>query len=266
MKTTSNKKKKTSSMLGIINTLRWKRIIIVSDNHGDMICPDAKKKLFEYIESFSPNLRVHLGDFMNLDALRVGASNDERMCSMRDDIAEGIKFLEEFKPDVLTEGNHDWRLTKNLMAKDPILREWCEDRMKEIHASTKKIGTNVYGWGVKRGVYEIAGQKMLHGYANGAMSATRTTGAKFGACVHGHNHSGDIVWLDTYDHHGRFAQSCPSLCDNDKMSYQLGQTSSFKHITGWAMGIADTEKNIYYPGFAVKAKDGSFVVMEPKPL
>ena len=259
-------KQRLSTKMGIIDARRWKRLVIVADNHGNAICKDTEAKLFEVITQFKPDIRIHLGDFMNLNALRLGASNEEKREGMRDDIQEGLAFLNKFKPDVLTEGNHDWRLTRDLNNNCAVKREWCEDRIKEIQAVTKSLKTNVFGWGVKRGVYEIAGQKMLHGYANGSASATRTMAAKFGPCVHGHNHTGDIILMDTYDHQGKFAQSCPSMCDNDTMEYQLGQTSSFRHISGFALGLADMKKNRYYCGYVIKAADGTFVMMEPKAI
>jgi len=250
-------------MFAIIDGSRWKKIVIASDNHGEKICPATEQVLFDFIGYWKPHLRVHLGDFMDLNALRLGASRDECADSMREDIKVGVEFLVKFRPDVLTEGNHDWRLKRELNSKDPIRREWCEDRLKEILQALKPIKTQVFGWGVKKGVYTIAGQKMLHGYANGAMSATRTSGQKFGACVHGHNHSADIMYLDTYDGQGRFAQSCPSMCDNDNMDYQLGQAAAFKHVSGFALGLADMKKNTYYCGNVVKTVSG-FAVMEPK--
>lgn len=256
---------KLSKQMGIIDASRWKKIIIASDNHGQMICRETEKKLFEVIKAWKPDIRGHLGDFMNLDPLRLGATEEEKRESMREDVAEGLDFLNRFRPDFITEGNHDWRLKRDLNSGDPFKREWCEDRVAEVAALAKKMKTKFLGWGVKCGVYEIAKQKMLHGYANGAMAATRTTGAKFGPCVHGHNHTGDIFWLDTYDYQGRFAQSCPSMCDNEKMSYQLGQTASFKHVSGFALGLADMKKNLYYPGFVVKTPNG-FVMMEPKAI
>lgn len=258
--------KRTKEMLGIIDASRWKRIVIVADNHGNMIDCATEKVLFKVIDDWKPDIRIHLGDFLNLDALRIGASPEEKRDGLREDIAAGMEFVKRFRPDVLTEGNHDWRLKRELNSNDAVKREWCEDRVDEIKKLTKSIKTQVFGWGVKTGVYQIAGQKMLHGYSNGSQSATRTTAAKFGPCVHGHNHTGDFYYLDTYDYQGRFAQSCPSMCDNDKMGYQQGQTASFKHMSGFALGIADVKKMMYFGGNVIKLPNGSFVMMEPKAI
>lgn len=251
---------KLCKRLGIIDKSRWKKLIIVSDNHGNCVDKVTVTKLFDVMKEFKPDIRIHLGDFLNLNAWRDGASQQEKQDSLADDIREGLEFVEEFKPNVMTLGNHDWRMYKKRMDGNADTREYAQFQIEKCENLLKKLGTKTFAWGVKQGVWEIAGQRFIHGYSAG-ITATATMGAKFGRCVHGHNHTGDIIWLPTYD--GGFAQSCPSLCDNDIMEYQRGQPAAFKHISGFALGIADTKENIYYPGYVTKTKNG-FVMMEPK--
>ena len=253
--------KKTSTSMGIIDKSRWVKLVIVADNHGNMIDEQTENSLFKVVDALKPDLRIHLGDFLNLNAWRDGATPEERRESLKDDIDAGIRFLNEYRPNVMTMGNHDYRLWKKAREGNADTREYAEEQIEKVTNCLNKHKTKTFAWGVRRGVYEIAGQRMIHGYSAG-ITATATMGAKYGRCVHGHNHTGDIVWLPTYD--GGFAQSCPSMCDNNKMEYQLGQVASFKHISGFALAIADVKKNIYYPGFVVKNDDGQFVMMEPK--
>lgn len=248
--------------MGIINKSRWVKIVIAADNHGDMLDSDTHKQLFSVIDAWKPDMRIHLGDVFNLDACRDGASPEERNVNLGEDIKSGLDFLEEFRPSVLTWGNHDYRIFKRTKSLSAIDRDWAEMNIKKIDAVTKKLKIATYGWGVKQGVYEIAGQKMVHGYSHG-LTATTTMGRTYGRCVHAHNHTGDIIWLPTID--GGFAQSIPSMCNNNDMSYQLGQIASFKHISGFGLGLADLKNNLYYPGFVAKTKSG-FVMMEPKAL
>lgn len=248
--------------MGIIDRNRFKKIVLVSDNHGNMICPLTENKLFEVIESFNPEIRIHLGDFLNLNAWRDGASASEKMESLREDINSGLQFIKRFKPNVMTMGNHDYRLVKKSREGNADTREYAEEQLEKVTTLLRELKTKTFAWGVKRGVYEIAGQKMIHGYSAG-ITATTTMGMRYGRCVHGHNHTGDIIWLPTYD--GGFAQSCPSMCDNDQMEYQLGQVASFKHVSGFALAIADCHKNLYYPGYVIKQGD-RFIMMEPHPV
>lgn len=254
-------KTKTSTKMGIIDASRWQRIVIVADNHGNAIDRETEKKLFEVVSSFKPHRRIHLGDFLNLNAWREGATPLEKQESLRDDIKEGLEFVERFSPNVLTKGNHDWRLWKKAREGNSDTREYAQEQIDKVETLLRKLKTQTYAWGVKQGVYEIAGQRFLHGYSAG-ITATATMGAKYGRCVHGHNHTGDIIWLPTYD--GGFAQSCPSMCDNEQMEYQLGQVNAFKHISGFALGLADMKENKYYGGFVAKVARGQFVMMEPK--
>lgn len=248
--------------MGIIDGARWKRIVIVADNHGNAIDAATNEKLRQVIKDFKPQMRIHLGDFLNLNAWREGATPLEKQESLKDDIEAGLAFVEEFKPDVLTKGNHDWRLWKKAREGNSDTREYAQEQIEKVEGLLRRLRCKTYAWGVKQGVYEIAGQRFLHGYSAG-ITATQTMGAKYGRCVHGHNHTGDIVWLPTYD--GGFAQSCPSMCDNGLMEYQLGQINAFKHISGFALGLADMKKNQYYGGYVAKVAKDQFVMMEPKP-
>jgi 3',5'-cyclic AMP phosphodiesterase CpdA len=254
---------KTSKTLGKITTqTRYKKLVIVADNHGDLICPRTESKLWDVIADFKPEIRVHLGDFCDLAAWRGAATQEDKQISIASDVDAGLAFIEKFKPTYLTMGNHDYRMFAKAKSSSADTREYAEAQIKKCETMFKKLGTKTFAWGVKTGVLDLWGQRFLHGYSAG-ITATRTMGLKFGRCVHGHNHSGDIIWLDTYD--GGYAQSVPSMADNDKMEYQRGQGAAFKHVSGFALAIIDTKTKRYYPG-NVTRQGQDFVMMEPRVL
>lgn len=236
--------------------------MIVADNHGNCIDVETETKLFSVIKEFKPDLRVHLGDCVNLNAWRDGASAVEKNDSIATDVDAGVAFIKKFRPDVMTMGNHDYRLIKRSREGNADTREYATAMLDRMNTALRSCGTKTFAWGVKEGVWQIAGQRFIHGYSAG-LTATLTMGRSFGRCVHGHNHTGDIIWLPTYD--GGFAQSVPSLCKNSDMEYQKGQINAFKHVEGFALGLADLKKNKYYCGYVVKVAKDSFVMMEPKP-
>ena len=252
--------KRTKNLMGIIDKSRFKKLIIVSDNHSYSICEKTEKYLFKVISDFKPDIRIHLGDFTSLDAWRDGASAKDRLSSVGADVDKGLEFIEAFRPDVMTFGNHDWRLWKVESEHNADKSEYARIQINKVETLLKRLGTKSFAWGVRDGVYEIAGQNMVHGYSSG-LTSTAAMGRCYGRCVHGHNHTGDILWLGT--HAGGIAQSCPSMCDNNKLEYQLGQIAAFKHISGFIPALVDLKLKKYYPGFVIKDGD-SFIMMEPK--
>ena len=48
----------------------------VGCSHGELICPESRKAVLEFAKKFRPDFRAHLGDFIDLAAMRGGVSSD----------------------------------------------------------------------------------------------------------------------------------------------------------------------------------------------
>src|SRR4051812_23402026 len=83
---------------------------MASDFHGDRHDPVARAAFKQFVSEFKPQHRWFGGDLWDFRALRVGADRDEKLASMQLDFDMGMSFLEEYKPQVITLGNHDQRL------------------------------------------------------------------------------------------------------------------------------------------------------------
>ena len=89
---------------------KYKKFLVAADNHGSLVCQDAKKVLLSFAETWKPDYRVHLGDLWDFSPLRRGASQEEKADGISDDFIQGLEFLDDFKPNFLTLGNHDDRI------------------------------------------------------------------------------------------------------------------------------------------------------------
>jgi hypothetical protein len=90
--------------------MSWDSFVIVGDTHGDMIDLKARKAFLAFCDDFKPKKRIHLGDAIDFRAWRRGASSADQADSMQKDYDAGIKFLQDFKPDVYTLGRSQGRV------------------------------------------------------------------------------------------------------------------------------------------------------------
>ena len=88
----------------------------VSCSHGDHIDPEARDAVLTFKDRFKPDNTIHLGDFVDMAAARGGAMSDanasDRAASVAEDLAAGVDFLQELRPQHILYGNHEDRLFK----------------------------------------------------------------------------------------------------------------------------------------------------------
>ncbi len=57
-----------------------KKFMAVSCNHGNRADPEALKAVLAFAKDFKPDLKVHLGDFVDMTAFRSGAKGTGDEC------------------------------------------------------------------------------------------------------------------------------------------------------------------------------------------
>ena len=122
--------------------MAFKRFLYYADSHGDLIHDESRRKLLKFAEDFKPHYRIHGGDLWDFSPLRGGASPEDRAGGISEDYNAGIKFLDEYKPNILTLGNHDdriWQIGRD--NSNGVLREHCAElaRATEIEFKKRKI-------------------------------------------------------------------------------------------------------------------------------
>ena len=91
-----------------------KRILALGCSHGVYADPVAVAAVLKFRDAFKPSVVVHLGDAIDVTALRSGARGtaDEGK-RLEPDVDQGITFLQQLRPTVYLWGNHEdrlWRL------------------------------------------------------------------------------------------------------------------------------------------------------------
>lgn len=233
---------------------------LVADNHGDQIHEPTAKKFFAWLKNFNPDIRIHLGDNWNFDALRRGASDADRTVDLSRDLRKGKEFLERYfsggRTRVFLRGNHDERLWKLL--KDPcsaVARGYAGAIVTDLEDFIDGLGARMLPYHAKKGVYRLGKLNCVHGYAHGMM-ASRSHARAYGNCVFGHVHRFDACGESSLD--GRYAQSIGCLAKHD-MAYCADKAYTLGWQHGWAYGVLYSNGN-YEIHEARIGKDGKVAV------
>jgi len=220
------------------------KFIAAGDNHGDKCDPSSKAALLAYCKEYgagdAPLIKIHLGDCFDLRALRkgVGATDKEAKESMENDINEGCKFLEDYKPHVYLLGNHEARLDAYINnCTDAMKADKAADMKAAIMRAARKAGARtILPYHAERGIYQLGRISFAHGYAHGA-NAVAQQGQHYasagGGFVCGHIHRLEMASLQKWG--GGAAYSAGCLCYKD-MGYNEHRLGSAKWGSGFAAG------------------------------
>jgi len=212
--------------------------ICVSDTHGELIDLDYQKKVLQFVKDHKPKKRFHLGDWLDLRACRMGASDTDRASSLVDDIKSGLGFLKAYRPHVLMTGNHDHRL--NVLAdseKDGLEFDYARQLKAKINKELKALKTKVYPYDVRHGWHEFAPGRLIgHGYAS-SIYAARQNCLSYGSTITGHVHSFDFHRADNLAGSESWTIGCGCQIEQD---YNRTHKRRLKHEIGFVYGVADS--------------------------
>lgn len=205
-----------------------------SDLHGDRQDRAAVAGFKKFVDDFKPNRRGFLGDLFNFDALRGGADEDEKRISMRHDFDAGIEFLEWYRPNYLTLGNHDQRLwdsvEKNGMTKTGPIADLASILIERFEKVTAKLGILVLPYDKRKGIYSEGGLKRAHGFDN---NNAAKMAAAYGNIIFGHGHAIESATAPSDEH--RVARMIGCLCQRN-LTYNRAQINTLRQENGWAYG------------------------------
>lgn len=119
---------------------------------------------------------LHAGDMFDFAALRNDASQEEKSMSMADDYKAGMSFAKRFFAGGETrwflQGNHDCRLWELLHKQDGVLRDFADQKTREIERKFREWGVKILPYDARKGVLKIGKMQVIHGYKSG-INATR---------------------------------------------------------------------------------------------
>ena len=146
-------------------TQKWKRFLAVGCSHGNHINPVAAAAVLKFRDSFKPHTVAHLGDFVDTAAFRNGAkgSSDEST-PIGPDIDAGCKFLQQLRPTIILNGNHEIRLWKLQDHHNAIVSDCAMNIVSRLQKQAKALKAEyVEGWSI-RDFRMIGNYKVMHGY------------------------------------------------------------------------------------------------------
>lgn len=223
--------------------MKSRRFVVAGDNHGSEIDPVCEKAFFSWLADWRPEIRIHSGDLLDLAALRNGASQEEKAQSMAEDYRQGMDFARRlFKGGTVKKflrGNHDERLWDLLHKSEGVLRDFADQKTREIESLLKSWGVDMLPYDARLGVLRIGKMQVVHGYKSG-INCTRQHAVIYGNVFHGHDHSQGIAPTENIDGPS-LAMGTGCLCRID-MPYNSRQTNKLRHQQGWIYG------NLYEDG------------------
>jgi hypothetical protein len=229
----------------------------VGCTHGDLINQVAKKAFLSWVKDFKPKHRFHLGDAFDFRSLRRGADPKEEGDSLEDDWAEGNKFLDEYRPTVLTLGNHDGgRLWRAAFDWRGITRAYAEMGIKDLQNRCKKNKTILVPYNSRTGIYKFGDTAMLHGYHAG-VNATRLHAQTYRKCLFAHLHRVEEASVPGLD--DATAQCIGSLANFEAMDYASQRTATLAWRAGWAHGVINTKTGKVTWWMCKQQDDGTFL-------
>lgn len=206
------------------------RFMFVSDNHGNEADPTACRAALDFAADFKPHIRIHGGDGVNLDALRVGATEDERCGGLNDDMAAATEFNRLYKPHYYLMGNHCHRLHRAMNSPRKMMAELAIIMWDSLR---KSLGNaTVFPYCKRRGVLRLGDFSFIHGYSSGVY-AVRKAALSYGNVIMGHVHRVDMQPVERLDGAVGYAAGC--LCRLD-LDYNRGKIGTLSQEHGFIYG------------------------------
>lgn len=214
---------------------RWHKAVLTGCPHGNFACPVAQDNVMAIVEDFRPDVRVCLGDLLDLAALRSGAHGTaDEHASLEDDYNSGVEWLRRYRPTHRCHGNHDHRIYKLLNDRRAVLSRLAQLVVADIEAVDAENHTEVRPYHMRRGWFQFGDTLAGHGWMYNEQ-ALRDHAETFGKCVIAHLH---VPHMSS----GRTLKPTPAWCvgtlaDPDRLDYAQTRRNTLR----WAHGLVQLE-------------------------
>jgi hypothetical protein len=211
---------------------RNRRFIVCGDTHGDHVDPSAAAAFLRFVKDWRPEIRVHLGDAVDLRFLRSKASAQEQRERVRPDIDAAVDFLTSYKPTHYLRGNHCERLWDAAKCDDGPRADFARGLISELEAA---VGPRcqVLPYHKRDGVLRLGHLKVIHGYHSG-VTAARQAAQVYGSVLMGHVHAVDHVSIAGLER--RMGRCIGCLCKLDQ-DYNRAQAQTLRQSHGFVYGL-----------------------------
>lgn len=216
----------------------WKRWAALGCSHGHLIDSGASKAALSFVKRWKPHTRIHLGDFTDMAAFRGGASGTaDEAADIKMDLRAGLRFLEEYRPTVLLNGNHEDRLFRDMHHPNAIRAHAAQCIVNELRGLTAKMKCQyVEHYDINRSWFDLGNTRFVHGFMYG-QNAIAEHAEHFGRCVLAHLHKVGAMTGRRSDH--PVAYCVGTLSNVEAMAYAKMRRATAQ----WSHGLAYGEYN-----------------------
>lgn len=146
-------------------TQKWKRFLAVGCSHGNHIDPVASAAVIKFRDSWNPHTVAHLGDFCDTAAFRRGATGtSDESEPVGPDIDAGCRFLQNLRPTIVLNGNHEIRIWKLQGSTNAIVSDCAMSIVSRLQKQMKALKADYEeGWSI-RSFRMLGNFKLMHGY------------------------------------------------------------------------------------------------------
>lgn len=208
-----------------------KKIFAVGCSHALAADPLAVRAVLSFRESFKPDTTLHLGDAVDVTALRSGAGGTaDESKPLEPDVDGGIELLKALRPNVFMWGNHEDRLTRLRDHPNAIVSYAANQIANALNDCCKAIRCRVVPYtGIYQGVV-YGGYRYMHGVLFNENSV-RDHAETFGNCVFAHTHRAGMATGRRSDSPNGFCVG--TLTRRENMDYAKTRRSTL----GWSQGF-----------------------------
>jgi predicted phosphodiesterase len=173
----------------------WKKFMAVSCSHGHLADAKATRAALEFKKRWKPDLTLHLGDAIDLAALRAGAMRNpdagDRAANISEDFRAGLNFLRLLEPQVFLVGNHEFRLYEHQYSPNAIVSHCATSALAELHQHLKDLRCQRIDYDIERGWKDVGGTLFGHGFMYSAQAVRDHVESLRKPIVIGHLHRVD---------------------------------------------------------------------------
>jgi predicted phosphodiesterase len=220
-------------------TRKWRKFLACGCSHGHLADPKATAAILKFRQAWKPDQVWHLGDAVDLAAMRAGAQRDpdsgDRAQDMQDDLMAGLGFLQELEVTKYFLGNHEDRLHRLAHSPNAVVSYAAGAVLGHMGDAMRKLKAEIVPYAGLRpeACRQLGDTLFLHGSLYNMQAARDTAEALSSNCVFVHTHKVAVERARTQKPFTGYNAGCSVRLD---VEYAKNNRSTLSWCHGFAWG------------------------------
>lgn len=220
-------------------TRKWRKFLACGCSHGHLADPKATGAILKFRQAWKPDQVWHLGDAVDLAAMRSGAQRDpdsgDRAQDMQDDLLAGLGFLQELEVTKYFLGNHEDRLHRLAHSPNAVVSYAAGAVLGHMADAMRKLKAEIVPYAGLRpeACRQLGDTLFLHGSLYNMQAARDTSEALSSNCVFVHTHKVAVERARTQKPFTGYNAGCSVRLD---VEYAKNNRSTLSWCHGFAWG------------------------------